>query len=469
MARCLKPSSFHHADVTELHHFADASQITYGAVSYARFVNEDKKVHCSFLVGKSHLAHIKPMTIPRLELSAAVLTVQLERTLKEELGMRIDRSIFWSDSTAVLQCIKNEDRRFHTFVANWLAVIRDGSQPLQWNFVETEKNPADDVSRGLTVEQMLHQDRWLCGPAFLWDEEMSWPASPISLPKISDEDPEVKRHVQAHHMTQVEEVPTLDLMFQCYSSWYKLKKGVAWLLRFKECVQKKCYPQGRIKDDTIDPLPRGALSIGELRSAETHIVRHVQRSSFPSVIAAIQDASSRNSEKCALRSTGSFGSIYKLRPLLDQEGLLRVGGRLENAPLNYESKHQLLLLHNHHVSKLLIMEHHESVDHLGQEYVLASLRQKYWIVKGRAAVRKVLGDCLTCRKQNAPRGQQMMADLPQDRLIPGEPPSSYVGIDLFGPLHVKQGRNTETFKIVVSVPVAKRYLTSATVALYSNS
>ena len=131
-----------------------------------------------------------------------------------------------------------------------------------------------------------------------------------------------------------------------------------------------------------------------------------------------------------------------MRPLLDQEGLLRVGGRLENAPLNYESKHQLLLPHNHRVSKLLIMEHHESVGHLGQEYVLASLRQKYWIVKGRAAVRKVLGDCLTCRKQNAPRGQQMMADLPQERLIPGEPPFSYVGIDFFGPLHVKQGRST---------------------------
>ena len=88
------------------------------------------------------------------------------------------------------------------------------------------------------------------------------------------------------------------------------------------------------------------------------------------------------------------------------------------------------------------MEHHESVGHLGQEYVLASLLQNYWIVKGRAAVRKVLGDCLTCRKQNAPRGQQMMADLPQERLIPGEPPFSYVGIDFFGPLHVKQGRST---------------------------
>jgi len=81
LARCLKPADFGIVNVTELHHFADASQIAYGAVSYATFVSEERNaVHCSFLVGKSHLAHVKPMTIPRLELSAAVLAVKLDRT-----------------------------------------------------------------------------------------------------------------------------------------------------------------------------------------------------------------------------------------------------------------------------------------------------------------------------------------------------------------------------------------------------
>ncbi|XP_068760402.1 uncharacterized protein [Montipora capricornis] len=159
LARCLKPAEFGVADVTELHHFADTSQIAYGAVSYARFVNEERNaVHCSFLVGKSRLAHVKPMTIPRLELSAAVVAVKLDRTLREELEIKIDRSVFWSDSTAVLQYIKNEDRRFHTVVANRLAVIHDGSKPLQWNFIESARNPADDASRGLTPEELLLQD-----------------------------------------------------------------------------------------------------------------------------------------------------------------------------------------------------------------------------------------------------------------------------------------------------------------------
>ena len=88
------------------------------------------------------------------------------------------------------------------------------------------------------------------------------------------------------------------------------------------------------------------------------------------------------------------------------------------------------------------MDVHEAVGHLGQEYVLTNLRRKHWIVQGRAAVRRVLGNCLTCRKQNAQKGQQVMADLPSDRLTPNEPTFSYVGIDFFGPLYVKQGRST---------------------------
>ena len=93
--------------------------------------------------------------------------------------------------------------------------------------------------------------------------------------------------------------------------------------------------------------------------------------------------------------------------------MLRAGSRLQYSTLEYQSKHQLLLPSKHHVTKLLIMDVHESVGHLGQKYVLSSLRQKYWIVQGWAAVRRVLGNCLTCQKKNAQKGQQLMADLPR--------------------------------------------------------
>ena len=88
------------------------------------------------------------------------------------------------------------------------------------------------------------------------------------------------------------------------------------------------------------------------------------------------------------------------------------------------------------------MAHHQSMGHLRQEYVLTSLRKKYWIIKGQAAVRRVLSGCLTCRKQKSLCGQQLMADFPQERLTPGDLPFSYVGISFFGPMFVKHGRST---------------------------
>ena len=193
---------------------------------------------------------------------------------------------------------------------------------------------------------------------------------------------------------------------------------------------------------SVDVSSCGRLSIDELRYAEAQIIKYVQKSAFLPVIKALQDVKHGESEKSTFKNIGSIGSVYKLRPFLDGEGMLRVGGRLQNSTLEYQSKDQLLLPSKHHVTKLLVMDVHESVGHLSQEYILAKLRQKYWIIQGWAAVRRVLGNCLTCRKQNVVKGQQVMANLPSDRVTPDEPPFSYVGINFFGPFYVKQQRST---------------------------
>ena len=81
---CLKAIDFSWVQNAELHHFADASQIGDGTVSYARVVSENGRIHCSFFAGKSRLAHVKQMILPRLELSTIVLTVRMNQTLQEE-------------------------------------------------------------------------------------------------------------------------------------------------------------------------------------------------------------------------------------------------------------------------------------------------------------------------------------------------------------------------------------------------
>ena len=159
---------------------------------------------------------------------------------------------------------------------------------------------------------MLHQDRWFKGPEFLWKREESWLVPPSSLPTISDQDPEIKSQGQANKTTTVFEESSLDSMIQRYSSWYKLKRALAWLLRFREYIQRKLYPRQ-------DALPQGELSLEELKSAELHIIRYAQRLSFPEIFDAFQVSSSKFHGKRNLKYSDSSGSIYKLRPMLDKE------------------------------------------------------------------------------------------------------------------------------------------------------
>ena len=112
--------------------------------------------------------------------------------IREELDMPLNESVFWTDSTAVLQYIENHDRCFHTFVANRLSIIHDGFSPAQWRHVDTKRNPADDASKGQSAEALLTNSRWMERPAFLWQSEEVWPERPVALRQIPDDDPELK-------------------------------------------------------------------------------------------------------------------------------------------------------------------------------------------------------------------------------------------------------------------------------------
>jgi len=145
--RCFKPQNFGRTASLQLHHFSDTSQQGYGAVSYLRSVDDKGTIHCSFVMGKACAAPLKSITIPRLELSAAVLASRLDKIIRREIDLPIHESVFWTDSTCGMNYIRSNDKRFHTFVANRVAIIHDGSSPSQWRYMSTEANPADDASR----------------------------------------------------------------------------------------------------------------------------------------------------------------------------------------------------------------------------------------------------------------------------------------------------------------------------------
>ena len=424
--RCFKPDSFGDVKLVELHLFSDASRVGYSAVAYLRLVDVNGCIHCAFVIAKARLAPIKEISIPRLELSAAVISVKLRVQIQEELEMDIQRVCHWTDSTSVLKCIFNESKRFHTFESNRLTIIHSHSSPTEWRYVNTEDNPADDGSKGVKLEDLKKNDRWLKGPGFLWQEESEWPAM-IEVPQLTDDDPEVRKEIQVY--TTVSEVNPLDKLIQYYSSWWKLKRLVAWLLRYRRWLR------GRFKE------PNKCLSVEEIKNAEREILRRVQEQSFPEVMKILKSQNRDSKGLSAKKSIQKGGqSIYRLNLQL-KDGVMIAGGRLGNAQLDENMKHPVILPYKNRVTDLIVQSYHEDVGHMGQETVLARLRSRFWIVKGRSAVRRTIRKCRECLRRNVTPGEQQMANLPSDRISPDKPPFTNVGIDYFGPFEVKQGRS----------------------------
>ena len=124
ISRCCKPTDFGQIVEYTLHHFLDVSETGYGQSSYLRMVNEIEDVHCCLIFGKSRVAPVKYVSIPRLELTAATLSVKISDMLRRELDIPVASEEFWTDSQVVLGYVSNEARRFKSFVANRVQFIR---------------------------------------------------------------------------------------------------------------------------------------------------------------------------------------------------------------------------------------------------------------------------------------------------------------------------------------------------------
>ncbi|XP_062604473.1 uncharacterized protein LOC134266274 [Saccostrea cucullata] len=375
------------------------------ACAYLRGRTVDEKISVGFVFGKCKVAPKSGHTIPRLELCAAVLAVELGEMLSKELDLPLEDIRYYSDSKVVLGYLSNERRRFYVYVCNRVSRIRKSSSQHQWNYVTTDENPADQGTRGLLPEQ-LSDSLWLKGPDFLKVNTNNFQNETFSLVN-PDQDSEVRPEIVTLKTVSVSTKPFLGTSrFSRFGSWLSLVRAIIFI---KKCIRKKA--------GKVDEISR--------RETEMMIIKEVHQQYY-------------QKELCALRAGKPLprdSTILTLSPYLD-DGLLRVGGRIKLSDLPEGEMTPILIPGKSHVARLLVHHHHEKIYHQGRHLTEGAIRSEgLWISGGKRFVSSIIHHCVTCRKMRGKPLCQKMADIPKVRLTRSTP-FTFVDVDVFGPWSV---------------------------------
>lgn len=395
----------------ELHGFGDASEKGYCAVIYLVFENLSGHRQSFFVSSKSKIAPLKTLSLPRLELCASVLVAKLAYFIYEQFNKQISIDLVrcWSDSTVVLSWIRSSPHRWKTFVSNRVAYIQGKFPASSWSYVPTSENPADLGSRGILPSELLHNSLWWIGPSFLLSSIFSSdrPEEPLSS--------EVLNEARTITLQATISPNIFDELLAKYSSITRINRILFLILRFIHNIRN---PQNKHS---------GSGSASDLYQALLQLVKHEQKRFFHSEISLIQEG------KLLPKN------FRKLSPFFDDLGILRVGGRLANAPLPFDTRFPALLPSNSRLTTLLIEDCHITQLHAGIQTVQFLLIQRFWILNAKKIIRKVISKCVRCWKVNPSPYQPPMGNLPFSRVSQLKP-FSHVGTDIGGPFTITMSK-----------------------------
>ena len=396
-----------------LHAFGDASEKGYGACVYLAVRFNDGSMTSSLVISKARVAPLKKVTLPRLELLGALLCARLLTFVMSSLHLSSEVDYrCWIDSMVALAWIQSDAHRWKQFVANRVIQIQELTGREHWAHCPGKENPADLVTRGLFAEQLVASEMWLKGPKFI--RNGSGNLEIITETAGVEQNVLVDEQLSLVAVTLVTSGSPRESVFQVdrWSSFVKTIRIVAWVMRF-------IYNSRKAKSHR----KHGELSYEELTQAKHQLIVNVQQLEYGEEISSLRRG----------LPIPKTSSIAKLSPFLSQEGLLRVGGRIQFAKLSFEEKHPIILPKSH-VSMLLVRSHHRMMKHAGVATMISTLRCQFWIVGLRRMAKKVKRECIACQKQDAVACAQPRAPLPGDR-VTRSPPFSVTGIDHAGPLY----------------------------------
>ncbi len=418
--RAYVPTSVCGAQLRELCIFSDASTLAIAAVAYLRVIDSNGQPHVGFVMGRSKLAPFAAHTVPRLELCAAVVAVELMELIKGEIDLELHNIHFYTDRRIVLGYIHNVTRRLYMYVANRVACIREAKQPSQWHYICSEQNPADHASRFVTAAH-LPLTNWFSGPDFLKECRPIGSSVEESYGLVqSEEDVEIRPQVNTL-ATVITEQSLDSRRFQRFSRWRYLVRAVTTLTHIAKSFSQSL-------PNCLCRTWHWCTKTSDLETsqAKSTIIKTVQREVYRQEFESLT-----KNGKVSQRST-----LVRLDPFVDEKGLLRVGGRIHCADISDPEKHPLILPPNHHVTDLLIQHYHDQVAHQGRHFTEGAIRSAgLWIVSGKRLVSNIIHSCVLCKKLRGKMESQKMSALPPDR-VSVDPPFTHTGLDVFGPFTV---------------------------------
>ncbi|XP_038117142.1 uncharacterized protein LOC119769264 [Culex quinquefasciatus] len=435
----------------ELHIFSDASELAYGCAAYLRAVI-DGQVHCSLVMARSKVAPLKRQSIPRLELMAACMGARMSQQILGTHTLQIDRTVFWTDSRTVLAWLRADPYKYKQFVAFRVGEILELTRLDDWRWVPSKKNIADVLTKWGPGPPLQNDSEWRNGPAILFEQD-----DLDSPPEQIEETNEEARGVVLFHGT---------VNVEAVSTWTKLVRVTATAVRFIENCRRKKDGRPVLTAKATSRLAKlvkaqhetdgQPLQQDELQKAERILWKQAQFESFPDEMSVLtKNLQLKQGE--LLEKIERSSPLYKLLPVLDEDGVLRVRGRLEkNASIPFDKRFPIILGRKHAVTKKIIQHYHEKYGHANRETVFNELRQKFWIPNARAAILEVVKECVWCKVNRCVPFVPTMAPLPVERTAATMRPFSAVGVDYLGPVEVTVGRRREKRWIAVFTCLAVR-------------
>lgn len=403
----------------QLHVLVDASIEAFSATAYLRIEDDDGSIDCCLVGAKTKVAPNKPMTVPRLELQAAVLGIRLARSVKQSQRLEFEKVSYWSDSKTVLGWINSDTRRYHQFVAFRIGEVLEATNTTDWRWVTSEHNVADEATKSKDIQRLDSQSRWFKGPEFLYDEESTWFVEENQVTHHT------KKELRINIVMACREGRNFSIIdVHRFSKWNRLVNTMAYVFRFIRNL--------RSKEKRYGPLLQEEILQAENRIAQQD--HYLDEIALLEQNATLPPDEQKNFEKSS--------ELYKSSPYLDTCGVLRVKGRLDAAKcLSEDTKRPIILPRRHYITRLIIDHYHRRYLHQNHDTAINEIRQKYDIQALRVVMKGIRHACQKCKNDSAAPQIPEMAELPFARPSAYERPYTYVGVDYFGPFKVKITRN----------------------------